>query len=129
MILAGVKLEEEVLKSEISILKIFSHILETFISSTKLQIESNDLREKFKAKIEGADILDSIKNDIISMISRNLRTPLTSIIAYTETLLGEGISREERTEFLQTIYEESNKLKESVNETIDYITLLTEGEQ
>lgn len=65
--------------------------------------------------------LDAMKNDFVSLVSHELRTPLASIMAYTETLLMEGVvdSEEERKEYLRIIYDEGERLSRLITDVLD----------
>lgn len=65
--------------------------------------------------------LDHMKNEFISLVSHELRTPIAAIMTYTESLMMEGMveTDEERTEFYQTIYSESERLTRLVNDILD----------
>jgi signal transduction histidine kinase len=52
-----------------------------------------------------------LKTDLISNVSHDLKTPLTSIITYTDILKKEGPDSENATEYLDIIEEKSRRLK------------------
>ncbi|MDI6736543.1 MAG: HAMP domain-containing sensor histidine kinase [bacterium] len=56
-----------------------------------------------------------IKSDFLHTVSHELRTPLTSIKAFTEILLEDDIDAAERTEFLEIISRESDRLSRLIN--------------
>lgn len=61
-----------------------------------------------------------MKNDFISSVSHELRTPLTAINGWTETLLqSEGLDKIEQ-RGLSVILRESNRLRELVEELLDF---------
>jgi len=57
----------------------------------------------------------------LAMISHELRTPLTSIMGFTDSLLSTDVkwSDEQRTEFIETIGTEADKLLELVQQLLD----------
>ncbi len=120
LLLSGIKSLEEEIEEEIPIFKVFARYLEIYLYALKELIE--------KREISGAqDPLESLKEEIISMISRNLRTPLASILAYAETLKeGGNLSEKEKAEFIETIYKESMSLKNAIEDMMGYITIFTE---
>ncbi|MFH1097524.1 MAG: ATP-binding protein [Candidatus Desantisbacteria bacterium] len=59
------------------------------------------------------------KATLLSNLSHELRTPLTSIKAYTEILLEEE-TKEKNKEFLQIVYDESNRLNDLIDNFINF---------
>jgi len=62
---------------------------------------------------------DKVKDDFLSMVGHELRTPLANILGYAEFLLEGGVNEEEKDKFLQVIYQESRRLARLVNEILD----------
>jgi signal transduction histidine kinase len=54
---------------------------------------------------------ERLKTELITNVSHDLRTPLTSIITYTELLKSEEVTEEERTAYLEIIDRKSKRLK------------------
>lgn len=76
--------------------------------------------------------LARMKDEFISNVSHELKTPLTSIIAYAEILINEfadlaetGIDTESSRDFVQIIIKEANRLKDMINEILDLQRLET----
>jgi len=64
--------------------------------------------------------LERMRQDFVANVSHELRTPLSSIKGYSETLLdGEKIKAEERKEFLDIIYRESDRLAKLIDDLLD----------
>lgn len=65
--------------------------------------------------------LSRLKTDFVSSVSHDLRTPLTSIRMFTETLLmGRVSSREEEREFLEVIAQEAERLSRLTERILDF---------
>jgi two-component system phosphate regulon sensor histidine kinase PhoR len=65
--------------------------------------------------------LSRLKTDFVSSVSHDLRTPLTSIRMFTETLLmGRASSREEEREFLEVIAQEAERLSRLTERILDF---------
>jgi signal transduction histidine kinase len=73
------------------------------------------------AELEARRRLDTLQDDFISTISHELLTPLGFIKGYTTTLLREDISWDEdtRREFLSVVNEESDRLRELIDNLLD----------
>jgi signal transduction histidine kinase len=54
---------------------------------------------------------ERLKTELISNVSHDLRTPLTSIITYTELLKDETISEDERISYIEILDKKSKRLK------------------
>ncbi len=63
--------------------------------------------------------LEKIKDDLLSSMSHEMRTPLTAISGFTELLLNEPGLPEEQSRHLEIIYREAEKLNELVNRFLD----------
>lgn len=70
---------------------------------------------------EIAEQANALKTEFLAMVSHELRTPLTSILGFITTLLAEDVvwSEEDQRSFLEIINEESEKLKELVEQLLD----------
>ena len=79
--------------------------------------------ENQKAELKVA----SARNELLSVVSHELQTPLTNILSYSEILLdfGAGEEPEVRREFLEIIAEESARLSRLVDQLLDQARLQT----
>ena len=72
--------------------------------------------------------LDAEKDDFLSQVSHEVRTPMTSIRSFTEILLEEkDLEPDRSTRFLRIIHEESVRLTRLLDSTLD-LSLLERGE-
>ena len=85
---------------------------------TLFNLKLLDVEEKSRHSAEKAN---EIKTEFLAMISHELRTPLTSIIGFTTTLLAENVTwkQNEQRDFIQTIYQEANRLQELIDHLLD----------
>lgn len=62
---------------------------------------------------------DKVKDDFLSVVGHELRTPLANIMGYAEFLLEGELNPAEKKEFIQVVYQESRRLARLVNEILD----------
>lgn len=63
--------------------------------------------------------INSIRRDFVANVSHELKTPLTSILGYSETLLKRDVDDETRHRFLSTIHDNSRRMQRMVDELLD----------
>ncbi|MEI5909474.1 HAMP domain-containing sensor histidine kinase [Bacillus spongiae] len=71
----------------------------------------NKLEEGVKLSLNEQAKSERLKTELITNVSHDLRTPLTSIITYTELLKVKGASNEEKEAYLDIIDRKSKRLK------------------
>lgn len=59
---------------------------------------------------------------IIASISHDIKTPLTSIMGYTERLKNDSISSEKKEKYLDTVYMKSHEIRELIDEFDEYLS-------
>ena len=67
--------------------------------------------------------LESVRREFLSNAAHELRTPVTSISGYAETLLGGPVDNETSKEFLQTIHRNAERIAGLVNDLVLLDTL------
>jgi len=67
--------------------------------------------------------LEAVRREFLSNAAHELRTPVTSISGYAETLLGGGVDAETSREFLQTIHRNAERIASLVNDLVLLDTL------
>lgn len=88
-----------------------SSLKDSFGKTMGIIVVSRDITEEEK-------IFERARNNFLSLVRHELRTPLSSIKAYTETLL-EGVSDpQEVKEFLQVINSETDTLNRQINQIL-----------
>jgi signal transduction histidine kinase len=63
--------------------------------------------------------LEAVRRDFVANVSHELKTPLTSIAGYAETLLGEPPEPEVTRRFLETILTNTRRMQELVDDQLD----------
>lgn len=71
----------------------------------------NKIRRGYEIAVQDTLKNEKLKTELISNVSHDLRTPLTSIINYVNILKSPEITEEERTEYLKIVEQKSKKLK------------------
>lgn len=71
----------------------------------------NNIGSNLDLAIEDAVKSERLKTELITNVSHDLKTPLTSILNYSDLLSKEDNSREEAREYAKIINEKSNKLR------------------
>ncbi len=63
--------------------------------------------------------LEAIRRDFVANVSHELKTPLTSISGYAETLAAGGVDRDTEARFLQTILTNARRMQVLVDDLLD----------
>ncbi|MFM2065927.1 MAG: hypothetical protein RLZZ584_836 [Pseudomonadota bacterium] len=63
--------------------------------------------------------VDQIKSEFLSTAAHELRTPMASILGFSEVLLGDGIGSADQQEFLGVIHEQSRNMARILDELLD----------
>jgi len=79
----------------------------------------NKINKGFKISIEDQIKNEKLKSELVANISHDLKTPLTSIINYTDILIKEKISEDEKEEFLKILNRKSLKLKTLIEDLFE----------
>lgn len=70
-----------------------------------------EIQSGFKKAVNEEVKSQRMKTELISNVSHDLKTPLTSIITYVDLLKGEDITEEERKAYINTLDKKSQRLK------------------
>lgn len=73
--------------------------------------ELKKIQSGFKKAVDEEVKSQKMKTDLISNVSHDLKTPLTSIITYVDLLKKENITEEERKSYIDTLDKKSQRLK------------------
>ncbi len=63
--------------------------------------------------------LEAVRRDFVANVSHELKTPLTSISGYTETLLGDNPGQDTTRQFLTTILNNARRMQRLVDDLLD----------
>ncbi|WP_153733086.1 sensor histidine kinase [Sporosarcina obsidiansis] len=79
----------------------------------------NNLREGVRVSINEQAKSERLKTELITNVSHDLRTPLTSIITYTDLLKDETLSTEERAKYVGILDQKSQRLKTLIEDLFE----------
>ncbi len=63
--------------------------------------------------------VDQMKSEFVSTVSHELRTPLASILGFTELMMNKDLKPERKTKYLNTIFQEAERLTSLINDFLD----------
>ena len=84
-----------------------------------LKGELEKIQSGFKKAVEQEVKSQRLKTELISNVSHDLKTPLTSIITYVDLLKNENITEEERKSYIETIERKSQRLKNLIEDLFE----------
>lgn len=90
---------------------------------THLAKSINVMARDIDEKIEEERNLEKTKQELITNVSHDLRTPLTSIIGYLGLAKSDRISPQQKDEYIEIAYSKSERLKQLINELFEYTKL------
>lgn len=73
--------------------------------------------------------IDRMKSEFLSHAAHELRTPMASILGYSEVILAMDFPEEQRRELLETIHRQSELLVSIINELLDLARIEARGEK
>ncbi len=71
--------------------------------------------------------MERIKDELISAVSHEMRTPLTAMLGFTEFLLENEVEADKRQEIIETIHKETERLNELIGNFLDMQRLKDES--
>lgn len=82
--------------------------------------------EELKRKNENLELLNSSKDNFISILSHDLRAPFTSILGFSEIILNESqLSEKDKVEYIRFIHDSSQSQLQLINHLFDWSHLQT----
>ena len=84
-----------------------------------LKVELCQVREGFKKAVDAEVKSQSMKTELITNVSHDLKTPLTAIITYVDLLKKPDITEEERADYIETLDKKSQRLKQLIADLFD----------
>ncbi len=106
-----------------TLILLFNYIIIYFLFIKKFIYLEKEL-EKYK---EENIVAKQIKKDFIANVSHDLKTPLTSILGFVETLKSEDVKDDEtRNRFIDIIYIETKRLKRLIDDILVFSNIDTQ---
>jgi len=113
------------------VIRVVDETQQTISYSQQLERQSTELREtalQLQAANEQLKRLDRQKDDFLSQVSHEVRTPMTSIRSFAEILLdNHDLPVEQQSRFLKIVHSETLRLTELLDEILD-LSYLESGE-
>ncbi|EKQ53627.1 MULTISPECIES: HAMP domain-containing sensor histidine kinase [unclassified Clostridium] len=83
----------------------------------------NDMARKLKENIEKERAQEKFKTELITNVSHDLRTPLTSLIAYLQLVENEKTTEENKKKYTKISIEKAYRLKQLIEDLFEYSKL------
>ncbi|MBQ8504585.1 MAG: HAMP domain-containing histidine kinase [Clostridia bacterium] len=93
------------------------------LKQIKIKGYAGEVYQRFVSMTKNLESQQNNQRRIIASISHDIKTPLTSIMGYTEQLRKDGLSEERRKRYLGTVYEKSEEIRALIDEFDDYLSL------
>lgn len=90
-------------------------LAEDLTESERLELELH----KSRARAEANADLSRAKDEMVSMVSHEMRTPLASIVGFTELLATRDVTYDQRKEYLGVMLQEGRRLTSLINDFLD----------
>lgn len=90
-------------------------LAEDLTESERLELELH----RSQARVEADGELSRAKDEMVSMVSHEMRTPLASIVGFTELLATREVTSEQRKEYLAVMLQEGRRLTSLINDFLD----------
>lgn len=88
----------------------------------KLAIRFNEMADKIESQVKEQAAYEEKRKQLISNISHDLRTPLSSVIGYSELLL-EGDEQEDKTRYLNIIHRKALYMEKLLDQLLEFSRL------
>lgn len=87
----------------------------------ELATSFNEMASTIVKNLEEIKTMDTLRRELVANVSHDLRTPLSTIHGYIETLIikAESLSKEEREQYLKTILTSTERLRKLVEELFE----------
>lgn len=81
----------------------------------------NEMRSRISSEYETKKVAEQTKDDLITNVAHDLRTPLTSIIGYLDLVKREDLlTPEQRRKYISIVYDKAKSLENLIEDLFDY---------
>jgi two-component system phosphate regulon sensor histidine kinase PhoR len=102
-----------------SLIGIAVAIILVLIYSKKLLMPVKEMERDLSATIEKNIKAENIRKEFLANVTHELKTPLTSISGFVETIMeAENLDDEKRTKFLNIVYQETERLSRLIDDML-----------
>ncbi len=122
---ARILVESVVKAEEISLDELLDILKETQeIKSLNLELKSKSkalkkASEKLSLANEALKLNDMLKDEFISTVTHEMKTPITSIRAFSEILLDDNLNEADKRRFLQIIIDETGRMTRLIDQVLE----------
>lgn len=95
------------------------NVIEEYLVQVGTAIKNASILEQAEVSKKQAQYSEQAKGRFLANMSHEIRTPMTAIIGYSEALLDEALTKEEKDKFSQTIIRSSKHLLTIINDILD----------
>lgn len=85
----------------------------------QLSADINEITSGLKAAVQSEVKSEKLKTELITNVSHDIKTPLTSIISYVDLLKREGLNSENAPKYLDVLERKSDRLKKLTEDLFD----------
>ena len=120
IMVASVVKEEEISMDEV--IGILKETQELKSLNEKLRIKTQELKkasEKLLSLNKKLLLNDQLKDEFISTVTHEMKTPITSIRAFSEILLDDDLPEEDKKRFLDIIIKETQRMNRLIDQVLD----------
>ncbi|MGY6558677.1 MAG: ATP-binding protein [Nitritalea sp.] len=120
IMVASVVKEEEISLEEV--LGILKETQELKSLNDELKVKSKQLKQatrELQSMNEALRTNDLLKDEFISTVTHEMKTPITSIRAFSEILLDDDLPEEEKKRFLGIIIQETSRMTRLIDQVLD----------
>lgn len=89
--------------------------------------EMGSLTAKFNSMVKELNSIETLRNDFISNVSHEIKTPIATIQGFSNLLKDDTISKEERDEYLDIIISETSRISNLTSNILKLTKLETQG--
>ena len=89
----------------------------------------NEMTNRLKSTIEQERAAENFKSELITNISHDLRTPLTSIIGYLELLKNKELSEDKKENYIDILNIRTDRLKYLIDDLFEFSKISSGGEK